>query len=112
MNDSRVLVFRKTLEGLLESLEATIRVERWTGSEEVPAPLKQSAAQLNDRLGAANRLAAGRFSGSIADAARVGAIAGAVRRLDAAYVVFVQGRDREVAAQTLDAEILETRSSV
>ena len=112
MNDSRVLVFRKTLEGLLESLEATIRVERWTGSDAVPTPLKQSAAQLNDRLGAANRLAAGRFTGSIADAARVGAIAGAVRRLDAAYVAFCQGRDREVAARTLDAEILETRASV
>ena len=112
MNDSRVLVFRKTLEGLRESLEATIRVERWTGSDAVPTPLKQSAAQLNDRLGAANRLAAGRFTGSIADAARVGAIAGAVRRLDAAYVAFCQGRDREVAARTLDAEILETRASV
>ena len=35
------------------------------------------------------------------------AIAAAVRRLDAAYVVYCQGRDRDLAAVTLDTEILE-----
>jgi hypothetical protein len=91
-------------------------VSRWAGPETVPEPLLESAGQLLTRLGAANRLASGRFSGSIADAARVRVIADAVRRLDAAYVAYCQGRegnprDRDLAAQTLDAELLEARGA-
>ena len=110
--DSRIAIFRRALDGLIDSLDATVRVERSVGAEGAPEPLKATAAQLLTRLGAANRLAAGRFSGSIADAARVQAIAAAVRRLDAAYVVYCQGRDRDLAAVTLDTEILEVKAAV
>jgi hypothetical protein len=114
MKDSRIIIFRKALDGLIDSLEATVRVERWAGPDSVPEPLRETAGQLLTRLGAANRLAAGRFSGSIADATRVRAIADAVRRLDAAYVAYCQGRpqDREVAAQTLGAELSDIKSAV
>jgi hypothetical protein len=110
--DARVATFRRALDGLIDSLEATVRIGRWTGAEGVPEPLSASASQLLARLGSANRLAAGRFSGSIADAARVQAIAAAMRRLDAAYVAYCQGRDRDLAAATLDAEILQVKGAV
>jgi hypothetical protein len=113
MKDSRVAIFRKTLDGLIESLDATVRIERWAGTDSVPEPLRDSAGQLLVRLGAANRLAAGRFSGSRADEMRVKTIADAVRRLDVAYVAYCQSRAHapEVAAVALDAEIQEIRAS-
>ncbi|APR74716.1 Hypothetical protein A7982_00062 [Minicystis rosea] len=117
MKDSRVAIFRKTLESLLDSLDATLRVGRWAGPEAVPEPLKQSARDLLARLGAANRLAASRFSGSTADVERVNSIADAIRRLDAAYVVYCREREGdprawELAAQTLDAEIHEIKTTL
>ena len=112
MKDSRITVFREALDALLESLDAVVRIERWIGPESIPEPLLASAQALVTRLGTANRLAAGRFSGSVADAARVTAIAEAVRRLDAAYVSYCRGRERDLAAQTLDAEIVGVRAAV
>jgi hypothetical protein len=111
-DDSRVAIFRGALDSLIESLEATVRVARSASGEGTSELLEASAAQLLPRLGAANRLAAGRFSGSIADVARVQAIAAAVRRLDAAYVVYCQGRNRDLAAITLDTEILEVKAAI
>ena len=47
------------------SLDATVRIARWEGdAEPIPDPLRQSAARLQDNLGAATRLAAGRFVGA------------------------------------------------
>jgi hypothetical protein len=117
MKDSRVAIFRQTLEGLIESLDATVRVGRWTETETVPGPLKESASSLVKRLGAAGRLASSRFSGSVADAARVKAIVDAMRRLDVAYVAYCQGRggsprEQDLAAVALDAEISEARGAV
>jgi len=112
MKDSRIAIFRRTLDGLIESLEATVRIERWAESESIPDPLRESAGQLNVRLGAANRLVAARFAGSTADAARVSSIADAMRRLDAAYVSYCQAPDREAAVQSLDAELLAVRAAV
>jgi len=110
--DARVAIFRGALDGLIESLDAMVRAQRSAGAEGAAEPLKASAAQLVTRLGAANRLAAGRFSGSIADALRVESIAAAVRRLDAAYVVYCKGRDRDLAAVTLDTEILAVKAAI
>jgi len=117
MKDSRVAIFRKTLEALIESLDATVRVGRWAETETVPEPLKESASSLVTRLGAADRLASSRFSGSVADAARVKALVDAMRRLDGAYVAYCQGRDgnpreRDLAAMALDAEISEVKGAV
>ncbi|MBI4956054.1 MAG: hypothetical protein HY908_28800 [Myxococcales bacterium] len=114
MKDARIAIFRRTLEGLLDSLDATLRVGQWTGADGVPDLLKESAGQLVDRLGAANRLASSRFSGSSTDAARVKVIAEAVRRLDATYVAYCRSssRDRELATRALEAELRVSRQSV
>jgi hypothetical protein len=109
---SRVAIFTQALDVLVESLDAKIRVEAWRAAEPVPEPLQTSAGQVVVRLATANRLAAGRFSGSIADAARVSVVADAVRRLDAAYVVYVQDTDRVRAADTLSAAILKIKAAV
>jgi len=111
-SDARVAVFRDALVRLIDALDAKVRIELWTGAESVPAGLEATAAELPARLGAANRLARGRFRGSIADADRVEAIAVAVRRLDAAYVDYCQGRDRSRAAVTLDAEVVGVRAAI
>jgi hypothetical protein len=115
MKDVRVAVFRKTLEGLIESLDATVRVNRWAGAETIPEPLKESAAHLVARLGTVDRLANGNFKGSPADTARVNVMIGVMRRLDAAYVVYRQQLERspqkrDNAAMTLDAEIDEVKA--
>ncbi|MCC6555191.1 MAG: hypothetical protein IT372_19675 [Polyangiaceae bacterium] len=116
MKDARVTIFRTTLEDLIESLDATVRMTRWSGDEGVPEPLKESASQLLKRLGAADRLAAASFSGSAVDVARVSAMRGAMRRLDAAYVAYRQGlagppSDQDRAASALRTEIDDVKAS-
>src|SRR4051812_20572966 len=106
MKDERVTFFRKALEGLIDSLDATVRVTRWSGNEPIPEPLKQSAARLVERLGTADRLASGTFNGSAVDVARVKEMCSAMRRLDAAYVTYRQRiesapAEREAAAMNL-----------
>ena len=117
MKDTRVTFFRKTLEGLIESLDATLRLKRWDSAEDVPAPLAESASRLVSALGTADRLASGTFSGSAADTARVNAMLGAMRRLDAAYVAYrrqldVTPANGETAASALNAEIDEVKADV
>jgi hypothetical protein len=107
--DPRIVTFRGALESLIESLDATVRIARWqTGGEPIPEPLRQSAAQLQDRLGSANRLAAGRFVGAPAVVATSDAIKEAVRDLDAAFVAYrkrAEGGQREEAVIELDGEV-------
>lgn len=114
MKDQRVTLFTAALEGLMESLDATVRIMRWKGAEGVPEPLKVSAAKLLDRLGKADRLANGSFSGTPADTAKVTAMCTAMKRLDAAYVAYRQALDTapsqsDEAALALDAEIDEVK---
>jgi hypothetical protein len=116
MKDARVAIFRTTLVGLIESLDATIRVKGWADAERVPEPLEESASRLLSRLGTADRLAASNFMGSAADAARVNTMLGAMRRLDAAYVSYRRGLEgdpgeRENALTTLRAEIEEVKAN-
>ena len=116
MKDVRVTTFRNALEGLIESLDATVRVTRWSEAESVPEPLKESASRLITRLGTADRLAAASFSGTVADVARVAAMRSAMRRLDAAYVAYRQRvagppSERERAATALGAEIDEAKAA-
>ena len=115
MKDERVTFFRKALEGLIESLDATVRVMRWSGEDGIPEPLQESASLLVTRLGTADRLASGNFAGSATDTARVTAMCAAMRRLDAAYVAYRQKLDtapteRDAAGMTLDAEIDEVKA--
>jgi hypothetical protein len=109
--DPRIVTFRGALESLIESLDATVRIARWaSGGEPVPEPLRHSAAQLEERLGSANRLAGGKFVGAPAVVATSSAIREAVQQLDAAFVSY-RGRadadpgQRDEAAIELDAEV-------
>ncbi len=109
--DPRIVTFRSALESLIESLDATVRIARWQpGGEPIPEPLRSSAAQLQERLGSANRLAGGRFVGAPAVVATSDAIREAVQHLDAAFVAYRKRADgaadqREEAAIELDAEV-------
>ncbi|AKV00130.1 hypothetical protein AKJ09_06793 [Labilithrix luteola] len=88
MKDQRVAAFRKVLTSLLDSLDATVRVARWSGPEAIPTPLENSAAKLLDHLGSANRLAADRYLGSPPVVACMTAMSAATKVLDGAYVEY------------------------
>jgi hypothetical protein len=108
-NDPRIVTFRGALESLIESMDATVRIARWeAGGEPIPEPTRHSAAQLQHRLGSANRLAAGRFVGTPAIVAKSDAIKEAVRDLDAAFVAYRRRAERShraEAATELDGEV-------
>jgi hypothetical protein len=115
LTDKRVTFFRSALEALIESLDATVRIVRWSDAEAIPDPLQQSAGQIVDRLGTANRLASSKFAGSQSLADVMATMSAAVRRLDAAYVAYrarldVAPAERDDAANALDREIGEVRA--
>jgi hypothetical protein len=117
MKDQRVPFFRQTIEALLDSLDATARLSRWDAAEPAPDPLRQSAAKLGERLGAANRLASGKFVGATQVVASLTVMSGAIKRLDAAYVQYrskidAKPTDRDEAAVALDAEIGSVKAEV
>ena len=111
MKDKRLTFFRAAFDALVESLDATVRIARWeSGGEAVPEPLRQSASQLLDRLGAANRLATGNLAGSPVVVTAMKAMAAAIVRLDTAFVAYRKQIERAPdqvadAANTLDSEI-------
>jgi hypothetical protein len=110
VNDQRVAAFRKVLTALVESLDATVRVARWSGPEAIPTPLENSALKLHDHLGSANRFAADRYLGSPPVVACMTAMSAATKVLDGAYVEYrrhLQGQkgDLDRAAMALDHEI-------
>ena len=110
MNDQRIASFRRALEALVESLDATARLSRWDSAESAPEPLEQSAAKLDERLSAANRLAGDKFVGATPVVALLTGMSDAIKRLDAAYVQYryridSKPADVEEAAVALDAEI-------
>jgi hypothetical protein len=105
-----VTAFRKALDSLVESLDATVRVARWSGPEAVPAPLETTASKLLDHLGSANRFAANRYSGAPPVVASMTAMSAATKVLDEAYVEYRRhlegGKDElDRAAMALDHEI-------
>jgi hypothetical protein len=112
MKDQRLNVFRIAVDALVESLDALVRVSRWTGADAPPDPLRTAVSKLMDRLGTANRLAAGSFAGTPADANKVTAICTAMKRLDVAYVAYrkrILSSPEQVvdAATALEVEISE-----
>lgn len=104
MRDRRIEAFRSATVALVESLEAVVRVTRWSDAEAAPEPLLSAAGKIVERLGAADRLVTSRYDGPPADAARVAAMCEAMKRLDAAYRAFrkkaegSQANAREAAA--------------
>jgi len=120
MKDQRLKVFRGALEGLIESLDALVRVSRWSEADPPPDPLRAAASKLLDRLGTAGRLSSGAFVGTPADATKVEAMFATMRRLDAAYVVYRKRMDQvpsasdgapSDAAATLEADIAEATAN-
>ena len=110
--DPRIVTFRGALESLLESLDATVRIARWRSGdgEPIPEPLHRSAALLQDRLGSATRLAAGRFVGAPAMVNTSEVIKEAVQELDSAFLAYRKRLDgdaseRDEAAIVLDAVV-------
>jgi hypothetical protein len=117
MKDQRLKVFRAALDGLTESLEALVRVTRWTEAEAPPEPLRAAVAKLTERLGSADRLASRAFVGSPADTSKVNAMCAAMKRLDAAYVAYRKRVDAKPdhaadAAHTLETEIAEATAAM
>lgn len=88
MKDRRLEVFRSTTLGLIESLDAVVRLARWGETEAPPEPLVKAAGKLSDRLGAADRLSSSTFNGAPADATKVTAMCAAMKRLDGAYLTY------------------------
>jgi hypothetical protein len=115
MKDSRIAFFRSALDGLIESLDATLRLTRWVEEEGSPQSLRDSAALLVSRLGTADRLGASTFMGSPRDIVRVKAMCDAMRRLDVAYVAYhrqvgAAPGERQVAATTLESVMDKVRA--
>ena len=102
---------RSVLSELVESLDATVRIGRWSG-EEVPPPLRASAGLLIDRLGKANRLAASRFAGAPRSEAAFTAVSSAIQRLDLAFVAYRNSLDKTEAERVLDAELAKVSAEI
>lgn len=101
---------------MTESLEALVRVSRWRDAEAPPEALHTAASKLMERLGVASRLASTHFRGTPTDTRRVSAMCVAMKRLDAAYVVYrkrVASTPAEQfdAAAALELEIFEATGS-
>ncbi len=109
MKDQRIPLLRRSLEALVDSLEATVRMKGWTGPEEVPEPVRASAVRLIERLRSADRLAAISVRDA-EDARRVAAMTAAIKRLDAAYLTFRQATER--APTSVDAAVTALREEI
>ena len=114
MKDRRVAIFNKSLEELVESLDAALRVSSWDAAEVVPEPLKASASQLMARLGTADRLVTGKFNGNSRDAVRVKELTGAMQRLETAYLAYVKAASTggDEAREDLSATLDQVRTEV
>jgi hypothetical protein len=88
MKDQRLKVFSAAVDSLTESLDALVRVSRWTGVEAPPEELSAAVSKLVDRLGVASRLVSNPFQGVPADMRKVSAMCATMKRLDAAYVAY------------------------
>jgi hypothetical protein len=117
MNDQRVASCRRALEALVESLDATARLSRWTEGESAPEPLEQSAAKLAERLREANRLASDKFVGAPPVVTMLTGMSAAIKRLGDAYIQYraridAKPAELEEAAVALDAEIGNVKAEV
>lgn len=113
MKDQRLEVFRTAVDSLTQSLESLVRVSRWTDADAPPEALSTAVSKLVERLGVASRLASTPFRGTPTDTRKVSAMCAAMKRLDAAYVVYRKRiastpAEQSDAAAALELEISET----
>lgn len=108
--------FRDALVELLDSLDAKLQVDGTETREGDPAALSERASRLPEHLARIGRLAKGKFSGPGRTTAAAADLAMAAHRLDAAFVLYLQGTQgareggRETAA--LVEEIAKVRASL
>lgn len=117
MKDARVAAFRSALESLMTSMDAAVRIARWTEAPEaIPAPLQKAASALDERLANATKLAETKVVGAPQVTARINAMSECIRRLDEAYKAYrteitdAPGTVAE-AALTLDAAIADVKDT-
>lgn len=110
MNDRRVFAIRNALEALIEAVDATNRIVRWTDVEPIPDSLRQAASQLEACKKSANELVLDKVSGTPAIVHKLSTSSTSIRRLSAASDEFLSCRldhanDVSTACQNLDAAI-------
>jgi hypothetical protein len=117
MKDARVAAYRSALESLMTSMDAAVRIARWTEAPDaIPAPLQKAASALDERLAAATKLAESKVVGAPQVTARINAMSECIRRLDEAYKAYrteitdAPGTDAE-AALALDAAIADVKDT-
>jgi hypothetical protein len=112
LKDKRVASLRNALQAVLDSLDATVRITRWSGSEGIPEPLRVAAAEVEQRLAVAKQVASSNTSVAPSLVQVMGSMAGAVGRLDAAYATYRKGLEASPfeAAIALDQEVGEVRA--
>lgn len=93
MRDRRPVTIRRALDALLEAVEASVRIHRWSEAEEIPAPLVRAAKEIAERRSAAEQATSMSFDGSPADAKRVAMMIDAMKRLEAAYAAWRTAAD-------------------
>lgn len=117
MKDARVAAFRSALDSLMLSMDATVRIARWTEpTEMIPPPLQKAASALDERLATATKLADSKVVGAPLVTARINAMSQCIRRLDEAYKAYraevdaAPGTEAE-AALSLDATIADVKDA-
>jgi len=108
MNDRRVEVIREALDALIDSISAVSRLKRWDAADSVPESLSKSAALLDQRLAAANKLASTNFVGTPLVASRLNGISDAVRRLDRAWTDYLARVEKDPPQTSLALDALDT----
>ena len=117
MKDARVAAFRSALESLMTSMDAAVRIARWTEAPEaIPAPLQKAASALDERLANATKLAETKVVGAPQVTARINAMSDCIRRLDEAYKAYrteiTDAPDTVAeAALALDAAIADVKDT-
>lgn len=113
MKDRRLQDYRVALDVLVESLDAVVRVARWTGAEAPPEPLQTAVEKLPERRATAERLVRVPFSGSRGDADSVTALCSSMKKLDDAYLAYrTRLTEGDVsAASDLEHDISEATAS-
>ena len=117
MKDNRVAAFRSALESLMTSMDAVVRIARWTEAPDaIPAPLQKAASQIEERLKAATALAETKVVGAPQVTARINAMSDCIRRLNEAYATYrTEIADAPAtipeAALALDAAIADVKDT-
>lgn len=120
MKDQRLDVFRVAIDGLIESLDATIRLSRCADADPRPPELVAAAAKLVDRLGAADRLAATKYQGTLNDIGKVDAMCAILKQLDGIYLSYRKqvgsaergSKARDEAITALETALATTSTTV